>query len=271
VACISCGKADIESCLRTLLPATLQYRNGPGHCQLAMLHQVYEPLIGLLLPELCQRCGSAAAAGFCHGCRGEFEPNLRPCPVCGCGPLPAGRNCCPSHAAEWILAHVAAPLVYAAPLEGYLHALKYAGRRALGRGLGQILAAAAGPRRTEVDALVSVPLHPRRLAERGYNQAFEIARAVSAELRLPILRAGIVRTRDTAPQARSDCELRHANLTGAFTVTRGLHGRRLAVVDDVITTGATVNSLARALYGAGAAHVEAWAVARTRPPQAAGS
>ena len=244
----------------------MQYRNDPSGCQLAMLHQVYEPLIGLLLPELCQRCGTATSAGFCRACRAEFALNMRPCAVCGCGPQPPGERRCRRHSAQWRLAHVVAPLVYAAPLERYLHALKYSGRRALGRALGQILAEAAGPRRAEVDALVSVPLHPQRLAERGYNQAFEIARAVSAVLRIPILRAGIRRCRATPAQAVSGCEQRHANLAGAFAVSRRLHGRRLAIVDDVITTGATVNSLAGELFAAGALHVEAWAVARTAAP-----
>lgn len=229
-----------------------------------MLNQVYEPLIGLLLPELCQRCGGTTSGGFCRSCRAEFEPNVRPCTLCGCGPLPERRSRCAAHAGDWLLARVTAPLVYSAPLEHYLHALKYSGQRALGRALGQILAETASPRRAEVDALISVPLHPQRLAERGYNQAFEIARAVSALLRLPILRAGIARTRATPAQAGSNCRQRQQNLAGAFTVTRRLQGRRLAIVDDVITTGATANSLARALYAAGADHVEAWAVARTR-------
>ena len=233
-----------------------------------MLNQVYEPLIGLILPELCQRCGSATSAGFCRACRAEFEPNVRPCPVCGCGPLPPERSHCGAHAPEWRLAHVVAPLIYADPLERYLHLLKYSGKRALGRGLGQILAAAAGERRAEIDALVSVPLHGGRLAERGFNQAFEIARAVSAMLHLPILRTGIRRVRATPSQARSDSAQRRRNLDGAFAVSRSLQDRRVAIVDDVITTGATVNSLAGALHAAGAVHVEAWAVARTRaPPQ----
>jgi len=239
-----------------------------------MLKQVYEPLLGLLLPELCQRCGAFAAAGFCRDCRAEFERNIRACPKCGCGPLPQPQpqpqpqlpGECLFHGVDWKLAAVTAPLVYAPPLEHYLHQLKYGRRRSLGRALGQVLAEAAAPRRAQVDALVSVPLHTRRLAERGYNQAFEIARTVSADLRIPILRAGIRRARATAPQTGSDFEQRRRNLSGAFSVTRSLRKRRLAIVDDVITTGATVNSLALSLYAAGAEHVEAWAVARTRAP-----
>ena len=262
--CVSMREADIEGFLQGRIFSTMQYRNAPDDCQLKMLRQVYEPLIGLILPELCQRCGDTASGGFCESCRGEFRYNAGACRVCGRGPLPAGVAQCHEHAASWQLARVVAPLVYAPPAEAWLQALKYAGDRALGRAFGQLLAEAAAVRRSHVDAIVSVPLHPRRLMQRGYNQALEIARSTAATLRLPILRAGIARTRETPPQAQLDCLQRRSNLTGAFTVTRQLIGCRLAIVDDVITTGATMNALASELRAAGARHVEGWAIARTR-------
>jgi len=244
----------------------MQYRNAQDSCQPKMLSQVYEPLIGLILPELCQRCGSGCAGGFCGPCRNEFTRNERACRVCGCGPLPGDTAECRRHPAHWQLARVIAPLVYAPPAEDYLHALKYSGERALGRAFGQVLADAVAYRRSEIDAIVSVPLHPRRLIQRGYNQALEIARSTAAVLRLPILRAGIARGRDTLPQSRLDAGERRRNLATAFTIARQLRGRRLAIIDDVITTGSTVNALATALLAAGAVHVEAWSVARTQLP-----
>jgi ComF family protein len=231
-----------------------------------MLNQVYEPLIGLIFPELCQRCGCAASGGFCAPCRADFVRNERACTICGCGPLPAGQRACTVHPPQWQLAHIIAPLVYAPPAEDYLHALKYSGERTLGRAFGQLLAEAAAHRVSHVDAIVSVPLHSRRLVQRGYNQALEIARSTAAALRLPILRAGIARTRETLPQAQLDSRQRRANLACAFTAARSLHGLRLTVIDDVITTGSTVNALAGVLINAGATHVEAWAIARTQPP-----
>jgi ComF family protein len=245
----------------------MQYRNALHDCQLKMLSQVYEPLIGLILPELCRRCGTPTNAGFCAACRDDFAHNEHACSVCGCGPLTGGRRQCPTHKRNWHVTHVVAPLLYAPPLERYLHALKYSGERAIGRCLGQILADAVAARCADIDAIVSVPLHAKRLAERGYNQALEIARAVSASTKLPILRAGIMRTRATSPQARLNGTERYDNLAAAFSVTRQLAGKRLAIVDDVITTGATINALATALMLAGATHVEAWAVARTQRPR----
>jgi ComF family protein len=256
-------EADIEVFLRKRCLKTMQYRNASDHCQPKMLRQVYEPLIGLILPELCQRCGDNASGGFCAACRREFRYNVAACSICGLGPLPGGVEHCRDHAAHWQLARIVAPLIYAPPAQTWLHALKYDGDRALGRAFGQLLADAAAIRRNEIDAIVSVPLHPRRLMQRGYNQALEIARSTAATLRLPILRAGITRTRETTPQASLDCAQRWRNLAGAFSVRRELAGRRLAIVDDVMTTGATMNALAGALLAAGAQHVEGWAVART--------
>jgi ComF family protein len=244
----------------------MQYRNGLQDCQLEMLSQVYEPLIGLLLPELCRRCGAPAHTGFCIACREDFPKNEAACGVCGHGPLAPDQAECPSHPPWWRIARVVAPLAYAPPLAHYLHTLKYEGDRALGRCLGQMLAEVLGTDCRHVDAIVTVPLHRERLRERGFNQALEIGRAVSASLRRPILRAGIARTRATAPQTSLSCVQRRANLAAAFTVTRALSGLRIAVLDDVITTGATVNALAAELLHAGASHVEAWAVARTRAP-----
>lgn len=229
-----------------------------------MLRQVYEPLLELVLPELCQRCGCPANSGFCSDCRSEFAVNAAACSVCGAGPLAPAREHCVSHPAHWQIRRVIAPLIYAPPAERYLQALKYRGQRMLGRAFGQMLAAAVRRQCPDVDALVSVPLHPGRLRERGFNQALEIARTVAAEEQLPILRTGIRRTRATLSQAELSARRRCLNLAGAFAVSRRLNGLRLAIVDDVITTGSTVNALADALLGAGAAHVEAWAIARTQ-------
>jgi ComF family protein len=158
---------------------------------------------------------------------------------------------------------VLAPLVYEAPVDFYVQSLKYRGRRPLGRALALALVTALAPEKSSIDALVPVPLHAARHRERGYNQADEIARALGTALDLPVLRRGIARHAPTAPQTAANAAERRANVAHAFAVTRPLRGMRLAIVDDVVTTGATVNSLAAALVRAGAAHCSVWAVART--------
>jgi len=137
----------------------------------------------------------------------------------------------------------------------------------MGRALGLVLAEHLNARSEapHPDALLAVPLHKRRLIERGYNQALEIARALSAELGIPLLRAGAQRRQATQPQSALGAAQRARNMAGVFRVTRDFGGLSIVLVDDVITTGATINSLARTLHRAGAREVQAWAVARALP------
>jgi ComF family protein len=158
---------------------------------------------------------------------------------------------------------VLAPFHYAWPVDHYVRALKYHGARELGRAFGLLLAAEARREPPAVDLLVPVPLHPHRLHERGYNQATEIARTLGERLALPIVLGGIRRRREAAQQAGQSAGRRRANVAAAFAAHVRLHGAAVAIVDDVITTGATVNALAAALLAAGARRCEAWAVART--------
>ena len=185
-----------------------------------------------------------------------------PCPRCALA-QPVRR--CPRDNNVWQVTSIIAPLCYEFPLTTQIHALKFSSARSFGRALGLMLAEHLRGRleAEAIDALVAVPLHRHRLVERGYNQALEIARPVAAELKLPLLIAGVTRTLPTRPQSELDLHERQASVTGVFSVSRKLHGRHVAIVDDVITTGATVNSLAGALRLAGAVEVQAWAVART--------
>jgi ComF family protein len=213
-----------------------------------------------LFVEICPSCGGSSAAGLCRVCASRVARVRDACGVCGLE-RPVAR--CPKHAVGWRIAAVAAPFVYAPPLDDLIHSLKYRGARRLGRTLALLTVGALGERRGDVDALAPVPLHPRRLRARGYNQATEIARVLGTELGLPLLLRGVRRRTDAGPQARLPADERVSNVAAAFAVDRSLAGLRVAIVDDVITTGATVNALAGALLDAGAARCEAWAVART--------
>ena len=185
-----------------------------------------------------------------------------PCATCG---LPRPVTRCPRESVAWHVDRVVAPFEYAPPVDGFLHALKFGQERMLGRALALLVAPAVegGSDAPGVDLLVPVPLHRRRLLARGYNQATEIARTLSAVLRVPLAPAAARRTEAALPQSRLRARERAANVEHAFAVDADLAGARIAIVDDVITTGATVNSLAAELKRAGAVRVEAWAVART--------
>ena len=233
-----------------------------GAYQLRQIAAVYRTVLDYLLPERCRLCAGPAEHGFCAGCRAEFTRVAAPCPRCALA-QPVRR--CPRDNNVWQVTSIIAPLCYEFPLTTQIHALKFSSARSFGRALGLMLAEHLRGRleAEAIDALVAVPLHRHRLVERGYNQALEIARPVAAELKLPLLIAGVTRTLPTRPQSELDLHERQASVTGVFSVSRKLHGRHVAIVDDVITTGATVNSLAGALRLAGAVEVQAWAVART--------
>lgn len=221
---------------------------------------VYDRLLNTLFAETCPRCGQASEAGYCHGCRAEFSRVGPACRRCG---LRQPVLVCPRSRMTWRVEAVVAPFDYDVALKRQLVALKFHGARAAGRALGLLLAEAAAAHRADVDALVAVPLHAPKLRRRGYNQSAEIARSAGRRLELPVLGAGLRRLRGGPPQIELRAEARRTHPRGAFAAARGVAGLRIAVVDDVITTGATVNACADALLDAGACAVQAWAVART--------
>jgi ComF family protein len=214
----------------------------------------------------CFLCRGAARGALCAECDAEL-PRLAPsdemrgegrlCPRCAL-PSPAGAVCgrCLSEAPHYD-ATVAA-LEYRFPADALVHALKFRGELALSSLLGALLAARASGE--GIDLVVPVPLSAARLRARGYNPAVEIARHVAPD-RIDL--AACVRVGDTAPQTGLDLESRRHNVRGAFRCTRALEGARVAVVDDVMTTGATLDEIARVLKQAGAARVVNWVVART--------
>jgi len=222
-------------------------------------------LVKALFVESCPACGGPTERGFCATCAEEFVRVADACPRCGLA-RPVAQ--CPRLQAPWHVELTAAPLSYAAPLDHYVHALKYRGSRPLGRAFALLLAPSLRGLQSSVDALVPVPLHRARLRERGYNQAREIARTLSRELRLPVLERGIVRCGLGTSQTGQTARERRASMARMFRVERALAGRRIAIVDDVVTTGATVNALAAELRAAGAQRCVVFAVARTPEPQA---
>jgi ComF family protein len=206
----------------------------------------------------CFLCRGRADDLICAECDADL-PRLRfpLCPRCAVA-SPAGAVCgrCLSTSPAYDATRAA--LVYDFPADALVHALKFRGELALAPLLAELLGAKIEEDR--VDHVVPVPLSARRLRERGYNQSVEIARG----LRKDRLDVGLCeRIRDVAPQIELPYDERQRNVRGAFRCTRALVGARIAVVDDVMTTGATLNEIARTLKAAGAVHVVNWVVART--------
>jgi len=151
---------------------------------------------------------------------------------------------------------------YEFPCDRLVQALKYRARLSLAGFFARSLASRPLP---EVDLIVPMPLHRRRLAERGFNQALEIARGLARHLGRPIEPRSVLRVKDTLPQTELPYEERTKNVRGAFLCKLDLSRASVAVLDDVMTTGATLNELARALKRAGATRVENFVIARTVP------
>jgi ComF family protein len=212
----------------------------------------------------CYVCRGAAGSGglICPACEADLPGlPLERCPRCAL-PSPGARLCgrCLADPPEFD-ATIAA-FAYAFPADALVKALKFESQLALAPYLAAHLAgllAAAGP----VDLVIAVPLHAQRLAERGYNQSVEIARALSRSVGKPLATRGCERLRDTPAQAELPLDARKRNMRGAFRCSLALAGRRVALVDDVMTTGATLDALAGAVKRAGAASVDNWVVART--------
>lgn len=154
------------------------------------------------------------------------------------------------------------PFRYAFPIDALVRRFKFAGDCRLAVPLGRLLAASIDPALPLPDALIPVPLHRRRLRQRGYNQAIELGAAAAAELGLRLDYRSYARTLATPPQAGLDRRQRRRNLKGAFRQTRETAYRHIAILDDVITTGTTVLELARLARRNGTTRIEVWALAR---------
>lgn len=240
-----------------------------------------EAALDLVFPALCPVCAVALGPGrrdpLCGACWDGIERIVSPvCPVCG-DPLGAfaPRWPDPSAAAPGALPcgaclawpppfdYARAAGVYAGRLREALLALKFGGRRLLAAPLADLLVEQCGPALDAgVAALVPVPLDPARARARGFNQAELIARRVGRRRGLPVRPRWLARARATRPQSELSAAERRANVRDAFVAGAAARGRHVVVVDDVLTTGATVAACAGALRAAGAWRVGVLTVAR---------
>jgi ComF family protein len=153
--------------------------------------------------------------------------------------------------------------LYQPPVDRLIQNLKYHRQLSLARVLGNLLAKHLDANMTiRPDILVPVPLHPARLRERGYNQSLELARIVARRFDLPLTTHAVKRVRATPPQTTLTSSERRRNVRNAFHTVSNFSGKRVAIIDDVMTSGHTANALAKCLRRAGAINVMVWVVAR---------
>ncbi|HVF35671.1 MAG TPA: ComF family protein [Candidatus Saccharimonadia bacterium] len=220
-----------------------------------------------LLPPCCVLCGlRGAGRDLCAGCRAALPTDAHCCPRCALPLAHAAAACgaCLARPPAWRAMHV--PFRYAWPLDRLVARYKYGGDLAAGALLSALLAEHVRSRVPDIDAIVPVPLSHARLRARGFNQALELSRPLARALSLGMPHRALWRCRETSAQSGLDAEARRRNVRGAFAASRDVAGCRIALVDDVVTTGATAAACTRALHDAGARSVEVWAVARAPPP-----
>lgn len=212
-----------------------------------------------LFPSRCLLC-QAPGSALCTHCLADLPwlPDAH-CPVCSL-PTPGGNTCghCLNEAPAFSRAE--ALFSYAFPIDRLIRQLKYREQLALAPLLGTLLTERL--QGSLPDVWLPMPLHANRLKQRGFNQAAEIARELSARSGVPVQPGWAARVRDTPPQAGLKREARKKNLRGAFSCNRKVTGLHVGIVDDVMTTGSTLDELAKTLKDAGAREVSCVMVAR---------
>jgi ComF family protein len=180
------------------------------------------------------------------------------CPQCGLKSSGIVCGSCINSTPDFDATH--SVFLYQFPIDAMMVRYKYGNNLNLGGMFGEFLAEKVTL--DNIDLIIPMPMHPQRLKERGFNQALEIAK-VFGKNKLDCNSA--IRQKLTPPQASLPLKQRVKNIKGAFQINADLAGKRIAIVDDVMTTGASLNELAKTLKKAGAAHVECWVIARTLP------
>ncbi|HEX4598477.1 MAG TPA: ComF family protein [Burkholderiaceae bacterium] len=238
----------------------------------AGLSRLVASLLAPLVAPYCAVCRVERGDPVCPGCRRDFfDPDCLRCMMCGdrlwpgpvsiLSPVPQCGRCLaarPAFDRTIVLGD------YAPPLDGMVTALKSGGRLDLARVFGQLLAERVG-RHCAIECLLAVPLARSRQRQRGFNQSMEIARVVARHASTPLLRRALVRTGTGPPQQSLPLHARRGNVKGAFRLRCALPIRCAAVVDDVMTSAATLDEVAAVLKQAGVGHIINLVVARTPP------
>lgn len=242
------------------------------------MHWFWRGVLDLFFPPRCQVCLAFNRSLICSTCAAGIRPVLPPyCELCGRPFDPQAKGgplCADCRQGQSHLDIARAVNVYDGPMREAIHRFKYARKRVLAGPLGAMMADyLRAPehadeeriiRIDEIDVVCPVPLHPARIRERGFNQAELLARVVCQTLGVPLDPSLLRRVRDTAPQVSLDRRQRAQNVRGAFNVPdrTAVEGRRMMLIDDLTTTGATLEECGRVLRRAGAASIAALTLAR---------
>ncbi len=212
----------------------------------------------------CLLCGVSNTDDLCQACRRSL-PQLpqNHCPICLL-PVTTANICGACLKKPPAFTQSIAALQYTFPVNALIHSLKYQANLAIAPILAQLLTEKLTT--TELpDFIIPMPLHPKRLRERGFNQALEISRSIAKVYKITLLADACKRNRNTPFQAALPWKERQKNIRNAFDCTLDLTGKHIAILDDVMTTGTTLNELAKVIRKQGATTISGWVIARTLP------
>jgi ComF family protein len=239
-----------------------------------MLNSYIAPILNDYFPNvfsgICLLCQTVTHRQFdlCHACEKELPYLNQACIKCAlplpvnstqkiCGACLQQKNA-PKH-------HVMSPFIYQFPIDRLIMSLKFKKDLAIATVLGQLMAQKMQQfyRNRALPAyIIPVPLHPKRLRERGFNQSLELARPISQHLSIPIDSHSCLRVKHTAPQMRLPATDRASNVRNAFAISKHFNADRVCIIDDVLTTGYTAMALSTALIKAGVHSIDIWCCAR---------
>lgn len=231
-----------------------------------------QQLLYTLVPGTCILCDGASHRNLdlCEGCEEDLPRLTGVCTRCSL-PLGQAQTLCgrcfsdpPPYERCIALYH------YAPPIDRLIIDFKYSRKLLIGKILGYLLAQHLRDlyRDSAPDLLIPVPLHPKRLRDRGFNQALEIADVISDRCHIPIDNRCCRRVKHTDAQRNLSAKQRQRNIRNAFRVDEEISASKVAIVDDVVTTGATVAEMSKTLLRHGVEEVHVWAIARTIAPVA---
>lgn len=223
-----------------------------------------------LFPQSCLLCAKEGKSSICEDCLPSLPYNSDPCPRCGIPLKSEGDDfvcgSCLSNPPSFD--KTIAPLLYRPPIDQLLNQLKHQRKLENAKLLSQLFLNSLATRSVRVDALVPIPMHAKRYRQRGFNQSLEIARHISHRLKIPIALNLLEAAKHHSHQQGASKKDRRHNIKGAFQAKDCTDKKisRIALIDDVITTGATADEAAKTLKQAGIEYVEVWAIARTPSP-----
>lgn len=236
-----------------------------------MINNCIDFIQSSLLPQACLVCRAPTQGqlALCDTCHRSLPLNRHCCPQCAL-PLPPNTSatlCAQCSRQPPAFDQATIPLLYRSPVDKLIWRFKFRQDLLSGRLLSQLFVSQLPHYREQPPLLLPVPLHPARLRQRGFNQAFWLARQIAWQTGLTVDARLLKRITKTRPQHELDAHQRHVALHDAFRLSGRCDASAVAIVDDVLTTGATANAIAALLKNAGCSNVHVWCIARTPPPQ----